>query len=61
MVLRDDGTKRFLLHKTRRMIMSFTETENNRDLLLQLWLLFCKRDVSQFFYMLVLDVFKLSK
>lgn len=30
MALRDDGTKRFLLHKTGCMIMSFTDTENKR-------------------------------
>ena len=60
MALRDDGTKRFLLHKTGHMIMSFTETENKRFPVTAL-VVILQEECKSVFYMLVLDVIKLSK
>lgn len=60
MALRGDGTVRFLTRKTGRMVMPLTETENNRFAATVVAVILQDRSMSVF-YILVLDVFKLSK
>lgn len=51
---------RFLTRKTGRMVMPLTETENNRFAATVVAVILQDRSMSVF-YILVLDVFKLSK
>ena len=60
MDLRGDGTMRFLPRKTGCMVMPFTETENNRFAATIVVDILQDRSMSVF-YILVLDVFKLSE
>ena len=61
MALRGDGTIRFLPHTTGCMMMPFVDTENNKRFAATIVVVTLQEGCMSAFYILVPDVFNLSK